>query len=260
MTDLRIGFIGSGNLAWNLAAGLRDAGYAIRQVISRRESRAQELASHFGILRSGQDLAALEQDLDLVILAVADDAVEQVATALASLQHKAVFVHTSGSVPLSALAPLGERIGVFYPMQTFTRGHEAELRQVPFYLEGNAEVLGLIRPVAEALSERVRELDSAGRLRLHLGAVFASNFANFMWLQAEDMVRAYGLDLSAYGHLIREMVEKSLAMGPEAAQTGPAKRGDEATMSSHLHLLEEQGGEAAEIYRMLSEAIRKRWS
>ena len=255
---MKIGIIGSGNVGWNLVAGLAGSPFEVVQVMSRRAASAKALAEEFGIVGWSADPWDLRKDLDVALMATTDHSVGVVAKTYADKRGKGtVFAHTSGSMPLARLEPLGDPIGVFYPLQSFTRGRLANWREVPVFLEGNAEVVARLRPLAEHLSGKVSELDSAGRLRLHLGAVFAHNFANYMWLLAEDAVRDLpGGGLQYYEPLIRECVEKAFSLGPYDAHTGPARRGDQGTMDKHLDLLE---GDAAEIYKEISRMITDRF-
>ncbi len=252
---MQIALIGAGNVAWNIAQVLQTSPFQIVQVISQGGSSAQALADEFGIPDHGQAPAELRQDLDLVLIATHDHSVATVAQQFAPHRpSQAIFAHTSGSISLAELAPLGDPIGVFYPMQTFTKGRPTNWREVPLFLEGNADVVNQLWPVAEYLSDRVAELDSVGRLKLHLGAVFASNFSNYMYLLAEQMIEGLGdFDLKMYEGLIREGVDKALSLGPQNAQTGPARRGDQVTMEKHLQLLK---GADAELYGTLSARIR----
>ncbi|MEM7036431.1 MAG: DUF2520 domain-containing protein, partial [Bacteroidota bacterium] len=168
---------------------------------------------------------------------------------------------TQAGIHVDALAPLGPHTGVFYPLQTFTKAHRADFRSIPFFLEGPPEVLNKIRPLAEQLSDNVRDLDSQGRLTLHLGAVFASNFANFMWMLADETLADLpGVDMKAYVPLIREVVDKALAYGPHDAHTGPARRGDQVTMEKHMAILQDQDPERAALYAQLSRMIAERFS
>jgi predicted short-subunit dehydrogenase-like oxidoreductase (DUF2520 family) len=261
MTELRVGLIGAGNLAWNLAGALRGTSYRMVQVLSRTAAHAEALAKEWGIPHASNQPADLLPDLDLVIISSTDHAIGEIAAAHAPFRGpKTAFVHTSGAAPMALLAPLGERIGVLYPLQTFTRGHLADFSTVPIFLEGGPEVQALTSPIAHHLSRQVRQLDSAGRLQLHLGAVFASNFANLMWILAEEVLADLpGLDSSIYAALVRENAIKAFQIGPKAAQTGPAKRGDEATMLKHLSLLAAQDPKKEALYKTLSEMIRERF-
>ena len=54
--------------------------------------------------------------------------------------------------------------------------------------------------------------------------------------------------------LIRETIDKALAMGPERSQTGPAARQDELTIKKQMHQLS-SNPELQELYRQLSQSI-----
>ena len=67
-----------------------------------------------------------------------------------------------------------------------------------------------------------------------------------------------GLEYEWLKPLITETINKSLAIGPEAAQTGPAKRGDLEILDSHMELLKDDES-IAEIYRVISQDIVDRY-
>lgn len=256
---MEIGIIGAGNVAWNLVDALQGSPYRVVAIHSRTGTSAARLAGEFGIGHHGNSPSELPSSLDLVLVAGSDHSVAGIAQAYAGhAGSETVFAHTSGSIPLAALAPLGKQTGVFYPLQTFTRGQQVDWQEVPLFLEGPETVLERLRPLAAHLSNRVTVLDSAQRLQMHMGAVFASNFANFMWLKADELVRQLpGVDFQVYGPLIRECVAKALKLGPEGAHTGPARRGDQVTMQKHQELL---GHQDQELYTLISRMIGEHFS
>lgn len=259
--SFKVGLIGAGNLAWNLAMSLRGSLWHPIQVISRTPSKAEEFAKECDIRHHGSKPEDLIQDLDLVIICSTDHVIANIAAEYAPFRGpKTIFVHTAGSVPLSALSHLHPNIGVFYPLQTFTKGHLVDFRPVPIFLEGEKEAIAMMRPMANHLSDEVRELDSEGRLRIHLGAVFASNFANYMWVMAEDILHEKSdFNLQVYRPLVMECVQKAFKYGPEKAQTGPAKRGDDLTLNKHLSMLNGENEQWADLYARLSVLIRERF-
>ncbi len=250
---LKIAFIGAGKLSWNLIPALQQAGAEIVQLISRTEAKRRRFCDAFGIPAHAEGLADLTAGAACVFLTVGDQAVSGLAADLAkSYQGNAVFVHTSGSVPLEALQPLGERTGVFYPMQVFTEDQQADFGKIPLFLEGSEAVLDVIQPLAEAISASVQVLDSEKRLRLHLGAVLVSNFPNYLYRLAAELVPEAGI--AAYESLIRGHIEKVFAAGPQHTQTGPAIRGDMNTLFQHLQILQDDP-KKREMYWLLSSLI-----
>lgn len=190
MPKQQIALIGAGNLAWNLAANLQGTDFEVVQVFSRHLDSAFKISKDFPHIAAALAPSQLRTDLDLVIVASSDHGIAEIAQTFAPFSGpETVFVHTSGSIALDALAPFGTQIGVFYPLQTFTKGHKADFSGIPIFLEGNATVLATVQRLADFLSRKVSILDSAQRLQIHMGAVFASNFANFMWLMADDVLK-----------------------------------------------------------------------
>jgi predicted short-subunit dehydrogenase-like oxidoreductase (DUF2520 family) len=261
MPDQKLAIIGAGNLAWNLAAALKDSPFEVVQVFSRHLDSAFKMAREFPGMQAAFAPSQMRQDLDAVIVASSDHGIEEIAAAYAPFKAASTVVaHTSGSIPLDALSPFGSNIGVLYALQTFTKGHAADFSVVPIFLEGNAHVLGRLSPIAGFLSRRVSVIDSAQRLQLHLGAVFAANFANYMWLLSEDILKGLGQSgLEVYAPLIRECMDKALRYGPANAQTGPARRGDAVTMDRHLQVLQGRNPGLAAIYQQLSRMIADRF-
>lgn len=248
--------VGAGNVAWHLAKGLSLKGYKIVQVWSRTIESASELAQRVNA-EPAEDLDSLTPETDLFIISVSDSAITDVVS---QFNHSgSLIVHTSGSVSMNELAGRSNSFGVFYPLQTFSKYIPVNLAEVPFCIEasGNKE-LGLIREVAQSLSSNVHEINSEDRLLLHLSAVFASNYSNFMYMLASDILDSRGLSFDLLKPLVAETAHKVITSAPSRVQTGPAKRGDLNTIDKHIKLLASMP-EYAEIYRLLADKIRQRF-
>jgi len=95
-------------------------------------------------------------------------------------------------------------------------------------------------------------LNSDERLKIHLAAVFVSNFINYMVGLAFDLSKPNQTFLMP---LAIETVRKAfLYEHPSLVQTGPAKRGDINTLEKHLKLLNGMK-EHREVYEILSKLI-----
>ncbi len=162
----------------------------------------------------------------------------------------------SGAVSMDQLAKDFNHYGVLYPLQTLSSERELSLADTPFLVEGSSEaVKQKIRILAASISKRVVDMDSQGRLEMHMAAVFANNFTNHMIAIAKKIVEEKGDDFSLLGPLIRETFVKIAESGPDRAQTGPAVRGDEETMKKHLLLLKEHP-EWEKMYTFVSRDIK----
>ena len=251
----KIAILGAGNLAWNLAPALEDAGHEITEVYARDLQKAKEITERIYSATPMDDLDFSESRAELFILAIKDDALSEVADQVI-LPEGSILVHTSGAMPMEVLSQSSASyVGVFYPLQSFTKGKKVDFEEVPFLLESEDEgTLQLLKKVAKSLSQLVYILRGKDRQGVHVAAVFASNFTNHMLRIAEDILHRQGLDAELLKPLIIESISKSLQLGARKAQTGPAIREDYETLETHHHFLA-YNKQLAEIYRLISQDI-----
>ena len=251
---MRITLIGSGNVATHLAAALKNAGHVIVQVYSRDMQNAALLAYHVKA-EAIDNLDAINPETDLFIIAVKDDAIGEIAQKLA--KYNKLIVHTSGATPLSILTQFTNKAGVFYPLQTFSKTKEVDFKTVPLCIEGaNEQVTGQLEELAKTISNNVSRVNSGQRKILHLAAVFACNFPNYLYYAAGKLLQQHDLDFNLLRPLILETAEKVQDHLPADVQTGPAIRNDEKTMAAHLQLLKDNP-ELERVYTELSQLIIK---
>ena len=248
----KISIIGAGNVATHLAGAFVNAGKEIVQIFSRNLYSAEELSAKCGAVPIN-DILEVTNDVDLIVIAVSDDALEEVVKKLPV--GNTLVVHTSGSVSMDVLKPYGDSIGVFYPLQTFSKDRQVSFNQVPLCLEADSvENLEVLKSLAISLTDHIYFIDSFQRKKLHLAAVFACNFPNFLYSIAEDLLDENGLSFEMMKPLIIETAEKAKAISPSKAQTGPAFREDQKIIDSHLQMLENHK-EFQEVYKLLSKKI-----
>lgn len=250
-----ISFIGSGNLAWHLAPTLDNAGFVVKEVYSRNARHAEALT---GRLYQAEVKASLDfstSSSSIFIIAVSDEIINEIAREII-LPEDAVLAHTSGSVPLTDLQfAATPNIGVFYPLQTFTKNKKVDFKQTPIFIESaNQETEIALTSLARAISNQVQKIASEERKALHVAAVFASNFTNHMLTISKAIMQQNSLEYDWLKPLISETLNKSLQIGPEDAQTGPARRGDLETLEKHLSFLQANPS-TAEIYKIISQHI-----
>lgn len=258
LPSLKVAIIGAGRLSWSLIPNLQAAGLEVRQLISRSADKRTRFQKAYQISRVDAQLSELVPEVELVFLAVSDHAIADVAQTLTGiLPPESMLVHCSGSIAMDALGTAGGAKGVFYPLQMFTTQAVVDFRQVPLFVEGESSaVQTLLFSLAQSLSDQSYVLSSEDRLRLHLGAVVACNFTNYLYqLSQQLMPQQADLDFRIYEPLVREQIDRVFQLLPEQTQTGPAIRGDAVTLQKHLALL---GGEphAQKLYRELSLLIR----
>jgi predicted short-subunit dehydrogenase-like oxidoreductase (DUF2520 family) len=250
-----VSFIGSGNLAWHLAPALDNVGCTVKEVFSQNPKHAAALV---GRLYQADVKATLDfstSPSDIFIIAVTDDAIQNIVREII-LPEDAILIHTSGSQPMSVLGYAATpNIGVFYPLQTFSKAKKIDFIDVPVFVESDSsEVTDVLMKLGKSISNKVKKITSHDRKALHVAAVFASNFSNHMLTIAKEVADKNGLDFELLKPLIAETLNKSLAIDPKQAQTGPAKRGDLEILDNHIGFLQDDP-QVAEIYRIVSQHI-----
>lgn len=210
-------------------------------------------------LISSRTLEGLPGNSDVYIIATSDDAIPEVSATLADRigTRMPLVCHTSGSTPLSLLQKYFRRVGVIYPLQTFSRLVHIDYAGIPMFIEASQKSdLPTLESVARMMSENVTELTSEKRQHLHIAAVFACNFVNHCIAVAEDMLSRDGIDPAVLSPVIAETFAKLSRGQARYLQTGPAARGDMHTIEKHLEALESQP-ELRDIYATMSNDIAR---
>lgn len=252
----KISFIGSGNVATQIAIALDRSGYTIHQIISRHKENAFKLAKKFGSFHSDK-LDQLYSDIDFLIIAVSDDEIEKVASRIDLLN--TTVVHTSGSVPIDVVSETSNSFGVFYPLQSFSGGASIDMNSVPILIEGSDEMaLRNLDELAFKISNRILPTTSIDRRKIHLAAVMVNNFTNHLFAKADQYLKQNNLPFDILLPLILETVKKLNDLSPHEAQTGPARRGDHDTINMHLEMLKDDD-ELARLYALMSKMIEEKY-
>lgn len=246
--------IGAGNVATHMAIALSKSA-RVTQVYSHTRQHACDLARRISDgCEAVSELSGIRSGADYYIVSVKDDAIADVAR---NTPDSGIWAHTSGSVPMEVFAGYKSRYGVFYPLQTFSKDVPVDFNRVPMFIEGcDAGVAEGLMSLARTISEDVMPADSTLRKKLHVAAVFACNFVNFMWMQADELLRADGMTVNVMAPLLQVTLDKLKSVSPYDGQTGPARRGDRRVIERHLAMLD---GDKGAIYGMLSEMIMKKY-
>lgn len=255
---LRVGLFGAGRVAGQLGPALVAAGHAVVFVWSRHAVTAGALAAGLPGAAVLPDLGAPLPPADVYLLAVPDAAVASVLAAVA-WPAGVVVAHLAGALPLAVFdSQPPVRGGVLYPLQTFSAGRAVDWAAVPLCVEAaDARAQSRLLALARSLSNDVRLLASADRLRLHVAAVFANNFTNHLLGVADALLAEAGLPAALLAPLVHETVNKALAAGsPFAVQTGPAARRDAPTLGAHRAALAAHPAWLG-IYNQLTDSIQK---
>jgi len=187
-----------------------------------------------GALGRGDVLSAAAAGADIVVIATPDAAVAAAAAAIDPVD-AAVVLHLSGSLGLDVLGRHPRRGGLhpLVPLTDPDRGAVRLRSGVGFAVAGDPAA----RSMALALGGQVVEVDDRSRIAYHAAASIAANHVVALMGQVERVAGEAGLPLGVFSGLIRAAVEDAMALGPAAALTGPAARGDWETIARHRAVL-----------------------
>jgi predicted short-subunit dehydrogenase-like oxidoreductase (DUF2520 family) len=217
MHSIRI--IGPGRAGTSLAAALSARGWEFAGFLGRHD-----------------DLAGAARGVDVLVIATPDDAIAEVAAAIVPVVTTTV-VHLSGSLGLDALGAHPRRAAL-HPLVPLPNGQVGAARLcsgVTFAVAGAP----VAREIAAALGGRTVEVADEDRAAYHAAACIAANHVVALLGQVERVAADVGLDLESFLPLTRAAVDDVAALGAHLALTGPARRGDWATLSRHLDALPE---------------------
>jgi predicted short-subunit dehydrogenase-like oxidoreductase (DUF2520 family) len=232
VTVVQLHIIGPGRAGRSLALALRGAGWPEPVFFGRAD-----------------DLSTAGVDADAVIIATPDDVIASVATALAPTD--AAVIHLSGS---RGLAELGRhrRVAALHPLVSLPDAETgaARLRGAWFATAGDP----IVERIVAALDGRAFFVADEDRAGYHAAAVIASNHLVALLGQVERVAAIAGVPFDALLDLAEGSLANVRALGPAAALTGPAARGDEDTIRRHLAAL---GDDEAASYAALAAEARR---
>jgi predicted short-subunit dehydrogenase-like oxidoreductase (DUF2520 family) len=229
--------VGPGRAGSSFAAALASAGWEVA-----------------GVLGRGDDVGAAAAGVDLVLIATPDAAVAPVARAVRPGPDTAV-AHVAGSLGPDVLAPHRRRAAV-HPLLALpdaARGAD-RLRAGAWFAVAGDPIAG---EVVASLGGRAFTVADGDRAAYHAAAVIASNHLVALLGQVERVAAGVGVPFEAYLDLVQATVDNVRALGPAAALTGPAARGDWATIERHRAALAERAPDERPAYDALVALARR---
>lgn len=249
-----LNLVGAGRVGQTLAhLWHQNRRFAVQDVLTTSMASAQDACAVIG---SGRAVAALQamRRADVWMLAVPDAHIARSAQALADATDAAaatasapsggtpppVVFHCSGAQSAATLAPLAARgwqVASAHCILSFA-SVPAALQQfsgTPCALEGDPAACALLHAAFTAIGARCFGVAGEHKLLYHAAAVFATNFLPVLQATAEDLWRTSGMPPELIADLrstlLRNAVANITTLGPQAALTGPAARGDTAAIA-----------------------------
>lgn len=264
LAGLRLALVGPGRVGTSLARWARACGASVAWVAGRTPERRDLVAAEIGA--RGVAVAELTSaGCDVLLVAVADPALDDVARELARRPQARIALHTAGARGASALAPLataGIHAGAFHPLRAFPEPSSApeEAAGTFFALDGPPPAVEMGRRLAEAFGGPSAVI--AGELRplYHLAASVAAGGVTTLVASVAALAGELGLP-EAVGRGYLELAAGALEQARKArpapsgdtdetarsgtadaiarSVTGPVSRGDFDSFARQMELLAE---------------------
>ena len=244
--------IGSGRIAYHLGHAFKRARVPITGVVGRNKKAGEELSV---ALETGSfNLNDTLPTSSAMMICVNDQAIAEVAKALP--RSNSVFIHTSGASSVDLLLPHEHR-AAFWPIMTLSPGEPMDFTAVPIITDPNSALAEqLVAELGAAISTNVHSMPIEQRKLVHAAAAISTNFPLFLLQKAEGLLAQNGIDPQLIMPSFSAMAAKALSIGARDALTGPARRGDLATVYDHLERLQADP-DLYRAYALLSRMILK---
>ncbi len=263
---MRVGFLGAGKVGCSLGRYFSQA-HELVGYTSKSQSSAEEAAALTGsdAFSCAAELAA---NCDALFITTPDG---QIQSAWGSLRNAVeargetlagkMVCHCSGAMPSTALTgaeELGASAYSVHPLFAISSKTVPtdELSHAFFAIEGTDDRIDTVTGMIAELGNPYQVIATEEKPRYHAAAVLASNQVVALYrLACNELCRCgFGAEAAekALAPLFLGNAEHIAHDGAVAALTGPAERGDFATIEKHLACLD---GQTREVYKILNDTL-----
>lgn len=261
--------VGAGVVGTSLAARLVRSGVPVVGMHGRQSEQSRAASAASGVLATSGELPAVIASCDVIIIAVRDSRIAEMAERLIAEQRARktqVVLQVAGSWAaeevLAPLRPHVAAIGTLHPLVSVTEaGIATALEGAAFGLEGDEPAVRKARTLVRLMGGRPLELDAAAMALYHAGAVIASNYLVVLADIARTLLVTAGVAeddaLPALVPLLASVVRNLGELGLPSALTGPVARGDATSVERNLEALADRAPQFLDLYQRLGrEALR----
>ncbi len=262
----RFSLVGPGKVGSSLASWMAASGARLIQAVGRPGSdSACKLARTLGG-RAGSLATLVEDQVDLLLLAVPDRCLSEIATDLAGTRFSSVALHTAGSLGAGVLEPLRPHtsVGSLHPLKAFPHPlpEPALVEGTFFALDGDAKAVELGGRLAELWGGKAAVVAQDDRNLYHLAARLAAGGVTTLLSLAAEIVSGIGLPSEAFAGYLSlaegALHTQSTTDHPALAITGPIARCESETLLRQLRAIDENAPEARAVVTALDlETLRQ---
>jgi predicted short-subunit dehydrogenase-like oxidoreductase (DUF2520 family) len=260
--------VGPGRAGRALGRSWTRAGGRLALIVARTPSAAARAGRELG--GRGATAAGLPKRCEILVLAVPDDRIADVARDLARRTTCRFAFHLSGALPASVLAPFrhrGASVASLHPLRAFSADSSAAAADARggarwkgalVAIEGDPEAVAFGERLAAALGAVGRRIDTASKPLYHAAATLAAGGTMALLSVAVRAAVRAGLSeadaRAALGRLASEAAAATVMRPFVDAYTGPIARRDAQTVRAHRAAA---GGarDFLELYRILAREI-----
>jgi predicted short-subunit dehydrogenase-like oxidoreductase (DUF2520 family) len=258
--DSTVAIVGPGRLGQAMGRLLLAAEVSVRFVAGRQLPRASKAVQFIG---GGLALTLKDRQLaeaGVILMATSDAAIGTVARHLAKYRKDwsgKIVLHTCGSLAASVLDPFKQRgaaVGSLHPYQTVP-SPSAGARNLPgcyWAVEGDRPAVALARRWVKLLDGKAFAISPEFKPLYHLSAFLVCPTAVTLMDCSERLLGQAGVPKKMIrpmlGRFVSETVNNFVEYGGRKSLTGPAVRGDWATLQRHIAQLQRFAPEVIPAY------------
>lgn len=262
-----VALVGPGRIGQALGRLLVNAGVRIEWIAARRPSAARAAARFVG---AGHAITLRSPELArarILLLTTSDSVLPAVARSMAeerSSWEGCFVLHTSGAWPAggdaSVLSPFrrrGAAAASLHPLQTVPSREAGIQNLIGCYwtIEGDPEAVRLARRWVQALGGAALNIAPQQKPVYHAAAVMACAGVVTLMESAERLMKSCGIAPVQARRMLAGFVAETARnfgkLGGRRSLTGPAARGDWATIRRHKAALQRQAPDLVPLYREL---------
>jgi|SRR4030065_313264 len=261
----KVAIIGAGVVGSAVGYILKNKGYKIAGIASRRLESAKRAASFIGDGEVFKDTVSAAKSADIVFITTPDKVIQEVCDKITDnggFKKGTIVVHMSGALPstiLNSSKRLGAKIVSVHPLQSFADPKEAVFSLQGSYIgiEGDKEALIEAKKIVKALGGKHIVISADTKAMYHAGAVVVSNYLVAILDLGVKIYEAVGIPketaLQALMPLIKGTISNIERLGLPGALTGPIARGDVSVVEMHL---DEMRKNLPHMFRLFTELGR----